>query len=73
MSEGQYKLVLVRHGESVWNQQNLFTGWTDVDLSDKGVREAHDGAKALLEKGKKVCLRSHFLESSNLILLLLLC
>ena len=31
-----YKLVLVRHGESVWNKENKFTGWTDVDLSEKG-------------------------------------
>ena len=34
------KLVLVRHGESEWNKLNLFTGWTDVDLSDKGHQEA---------------------------------
>ena len=34
------KLVLVRHGESEWNKLNLFTGWTDVELSDKGVEEA---------------------------------
>lgn len=35
-----HKLVLLRHGESVWNKENLFTGWTDVDLSEKGVQEA---------------------------------
>ena len=35
------KLVLVRHGESVWNLENKFTGWTDVDLSEKGVKEAY--------------------------------
>jgi 2,3-bisphosphoglycerate-dependent phosphoglycerate mutase len=46
-----YKLVLIRHGESVWNKANLFTGWTDVDLSEKGVEEAHAGAQALLEAG----------------------
>lgn len=34
------KLILVRHGESVWNKENRFTGWTDVDLSEKGEREA---------------------------------
>ena len=34
------KLVLVRHGQSEWNLKNLFTGWTDVDLSENGVREA---------------------------------
>jgi len=46
-----YKLVLIRHGESVWNKANLFTGWTDVDLSEKGVEEAHTGGKALREAG----------------------
>ncbi|MDY6993979.1 MAG: histidine phosphatase family protein, partial [Pseudomonadota bacterium] len=35
-----YKLVLLRHGESQWNQENRFTGWTDVDLSAKGRQEA---------------------------------
>ena len=34
------KLVLLRHGESVWNQENRFTGWTDVDLTAEGVRQA---------------------------------
>lgn len=46
-----YKLVLIRHGESEWNKANLFTGWTDVDLSEKGVEEAHAGGKALREAG----------------------
>ena len=45
------KLVLLRHGESVWNMENRFTGWTDVDLSKKGVDEAHEGAKLLKEGG----------------------
>ncbi|MCV5579900.1 histidine phosphatase family protein, partial [Escherichia coli] len=35
-----YKLVLIRHGESIWNRENRFTGWADVDLSDKGIEEA---------------------------------
>jgi 2,3-bisphosphoglycerate-dependent phosphoglycerate mutase len=46
-----YKIVLLRHGESVWNKENLFTGWTDVDLSEKGVEEAHESAKLLSEGG----------------------
>lgn len=45
------KLVLLRHGESEWNKENRFTGWTDVDLSDKGQEEAHRAAKLLLENG----------------------
>lgn len=45
-----HKLVLIRHGESDWNRENRFTGWTDVDLSEKGIEEAHEGAR-LLKKG----------------------
>jgi 2,3-bisphosphoglycerate-dependent phosphoglycerate mutase len=45
------KLVLLRHGESTWNQENRFTGWTDVDLSPKGVQEAHEAARLLKEGG----------------------
>jgi len=45
------RMVLLRHGESDWNRENRFTGWTDVELSEKGVREAHDGARALMEGG----------------------
>lgn len=46
-----YKLVLIRHGESDWNKQNRFTGWTDVDLSEKGIEEARQGGKLLLKEG----------------------
>jgi 2,3-bisphosphoglycerate-dependent phosphoglycerate mutase len=46
-----YKVVLLRHGESVWNKENRFTGWTDVDLSDKGVGEAHTAGRALKDNG----------------------
>ncbi len=45
------KLVLVRHGESEWNQKNLFTGWTDIDLSEKGHEEAKQAGKLLKEQG----------------------
>ena len=41
------KLVLLRHGESVWNKENLFTGWMDVDLSDTGRKEAAEAGKLL--------------------------
>jgi 2,3-bisphosphoglycerate-dependent phosphoglycerate mutase len=43
------KLVLLRHGESTWNLENRFTGWTDVDLSPKGLEEAHEAARLLQE------------------------
>ncbi len=46
-----YKVVLLRHGESDWNKENRFTGWTDVDLSEKGVQEAHQAGKSLKEEG----------------------
>ena len=45
------KLVLVRHGESQWNNENRFTGWYDVDLSEKGVGEAKAAGKLLKEEG----------------------
>lgn len=48
-----YTLVVVRHGESVWNQENRFTGWKDVDLAAKGVMEAQKAGKILKEKGFK--------------------
>ena len=46
-----YKLVLIRHGESQWNKENRFTGWKDVDLSEKGVEEAHAAGKLLKSEG----------------------
>lgn len=46
-----HKLVLLRHGESIWNRENLFTGWTDVDLSEKGMEEARDAGRILREQG----------------------
>jgi 2,3-bisphosphoglycerate-dependent phosphoglycerate mutase len=45
------KLVLLRHGESTWNKENRFTGWTDVDLSDKGREEAAAAGRLLRDGG----------------------
>lgn len=45
------KIVLIRHGESVWNKENLFTGWSDVTLSDKGIEEAKKGGQSLKKDG----------------------
>ena len=54
-------LVLIRHGESEWNKANLFTGWTDVELSENGVKEAQAGGRALKEAGYDfdVCYTSY--------------
>ena len=44
-----YKIILIRHGESVWNKENRFTGWVNVDLTDKGVTEARKAGQKLIE------------------------
>ncbi len=44
-------IVLLRHGESTWNKENRFTGWTDVDLTEKGIAEAYKAGESLKEKG----------------------
>lgn len=48
-----HSLILLRHGNSVWNQQNLFTGWVDVDLSDLGRQEAQRAGELLAQSGLK--------------------
>ena len=55
------KLVMIRHGESEWNKLNLFTGWTDVDLSEKGNEEALLAGQILLQEGYDfdVCYTSY--------------
>src|SRR3989338_1396195 len=50
-SMANIKLVLLRHGESTWNKENKFTGWTDVDLSEKGIIEAKEAGKLLKKEG----------------------
>lgn len=51
MSDKTMQLVIIRHGESEWNKLNLFTGWTDVELTDTGRQEAAAGGRALKEQG----------------------
>lgn len=62
------KLVLVRHGESIWNKENLFTGWTDVDLSETGEKEAADAGRTLLEQGYDfdLCYTSYLLPDTEI-------
>jgi len=52
--EAKYKLVLVRHGQSVWNLENRFTGWTDVDLTEQGMSEAREGGRLIKEAGFEI-------------------
>ncbi len=56
-----YKLVLIRHGQSLWNAKNLFTGWTDVELSEQGINEAKEAGRKLMEAGYEfdICFTSH--------------
>jgi 2,3-bisphosphoglycerate-dependent phosphoglycerate mutase len=49
--DGERQLILLRHGESTWNRENRFTGWTDVDLSAAGIAESHSAADRLREAG----------------------
>ena len=68
-----YRIVLIRHGESEWNKANLFTGWTDVDLSDAGREEAKNGGRLLKEEGISfdVCFTSvlkRAIHTANLVL-----
>ena len=51
------KLVLCRHGQSDWNLQNLFTGWTDVDLTEKGIAEAKQAGKILKKEEVEILMR----------------
>ncbi len=51
MADAPYKLILLRHGESEWNAKNLFTGWVDVNLTEKGEKEAVRGGELLKEAG----------------------
>ena len=56
-----YKLVLIRHGQSLWNAKNLFTGWTDVELSEQGIAEAKEAGRKLMDAGYEfdICFTSH--------------
>lgn len=55
------RLVLLRHGQSIWNRDNLFTGWTDVPLSEAGVAEAERAGRCLVDDGFRfdVCFTSY--------------
>ena len=46
-----YKIVLMRHGESIWNRENRFTGWADIDLTEKGEAQAREAGRLMKEAG----------------------
>ena len=60
-------LILLRHGKSVWNAKNIFTGWVDVDLHDEGKREAAKSAELLKEANIKpsICFTSYLKRAQN--------
>ncbi|HOF44730.1 MAG TPA: 2,3-bisphosphoglycerate-dependent phosphoglycerate mutase [Candidatus Pacearchaeota archaeon] len=51
MKSSENKLVIIRHGESIWNKENIFTGWIDIGLSELGIEQARNAGKLLKEKG----------------------
>ncbi len=55
-----HKLVLIRHGESTWNLENRFTGWTDVELTDTGVAQAQEAGRLLKDADTNPALRAEF-------------
>lgn len=59
------KLILMRHGESVWNKKNLFTGWVDVPLSEKGIQEAIEGGKKIKDIPIDVIFMSTLIRSQT--------
>ena len=66
------KLILLRHGQSVWNQQNLFTGWVDIPLSEKGVQEAMDAGEKLKHTPIDVIFTSTLVRAHTTLILALL-
>jgi len=59
------KLVLLRHGQSIWNLDNKFTGWMDIDLSDQGTGEAHQAGELLKGDGTPLIPLIHWFAHSN--------
>ena len=59
------KLILIRHGQSVWNAENRFTGWTDVDLSEKGILEAEEAGQELRNQGIDVVHTSDLIRAQR--------
>jgi len=59
------KLILIRHGESVWNKENIFTGWVDVELSEKGIKEAKEAGKLLKDYSFDLAYTSYLKRASD--------
>lgn len=69
--EKMVKLILVRHGESIWNEENRFTGWVDVSLSDKGLREAKKSGKLLKNYKFDLAFTSRLMRAQETLYLIL--
>lgn len=65
------KLIIVRHGQSQWNLENRFTGWVDIDLSPKGVEEAHNAGKKLVDYKFDVAFTSALKRAQNTLAIIL--
>ena len=59
------KLILTRHGQSIWNAENRFTGWVDIDLSEKGVLEAEKSGQLIKDLDIKIDISYVLFEKSN--------
>ncbi len=66
------KLILMRHGQSVWNKQNLFTGWVDIPLSEQGIQESIEGGKMIRDLPIDVCFTSTLIRAHMTLSLALL-
>ncbi len=66
------KLILMRHGQSVWNKQNLFTGWVDIPLSEEGIKESIEGGKKIRDLPIDVCFTSTLIRAHMTLSLALL-
>src|SRR3990167_5962296 len=68
----QSKLILMRHGRSAWNQQNLFTGWVDIPLDEKGIHESIEGGKKIKDIPIDVIFTSSLIRAHMTLVLALL-
>ena len=64
-----HRVVLLRHGESLWNRENRFTGWTDIGLTERGIEEAEEAGRLLREEGYYMGVNVRVVTASKRVLL----